>query len=161
MKTFLSIASRRRQYTAIVRSIGVAGCVGGLLWLVVIEFRSPKLSDFDPLPAQRAALRPSSNDELLAFANRRLRPPTPPPVVAATAPAPKQVKPPELELVATMVNPGQTPRAFVRSKLAGKLLTVQPGKVIDGATVSEIRDGQLVLEVDGNEFIIRVGRKPS
>jgi hypothetical protein len=66
-----------------------------------------------------------------------------------------------VELVATLVNPGQPPRAFVRSKAAGRLLTVEAGSRVDGATVTAVRDGQVVLDVGGREVVLKVGRPPS
>lgn len=86
------------------------------------------------------------------------RPPVRRPVVA---PVVQAIHPPDIEVIGTIVNPGQTPSAFVRSKRAGKLVTVKPGSEVDGAIVKSITEGQLIIEVQGHEFPIQVGRKGS
>lgn len=163
MKTFASTASYTRAITAWLRVGGIAGVIIGMLNLGYHLSKSPPENELgvSVSPATIPASRKADPAWLAVLAARPLREKTP--VVVAQAPvvAAKPPPPPQLELVGTMVNPGQTPRAFIRSKAASKLVTVQEGREIDGATVKVIADGQVTLEFAGKEFVLRTARKSS
>jgi hypothetical protein len=163
MKDFPSTASRRRTITSIVRACGWGFCVlagGWLLWVVCVRpYTSNSTSDstltFSPVTTQ-----PSHPEVMAILASRSLQPEVRI-LAVTTAPAPQPIHPPDLEVIATIVNPGQTPSAFVRSKASKKMVTVRPGNEFEGATVKSITEGQVVMELRGQEFPIQVGRKGS
>jgi hypothetical protein len=161
MKPFASNASRTRALTAWLRAGGIVGVIASLLNFGYRFSKAPAESEIPVTfaPATMPASRKIDPAWLAVLAARPLREKAPAVVTAAPAVLAKPTPPPQLELVGTMVNPGQTARAFVRSKAASKLITVQEGKEIDGAIVKSIADGQVTLEFAGKEFVIRTARK--
>jgi hypothetical protein len=158
MKTFDSTARLQRQIAHQLLRLGILASAGTLAWAV------PSLQ-VPALPAEALPLPPTSfravsdSEPAIATLAQRLKRETPPPPLVAAAPAAPVVAAPQWELVATLVNPGQTPKAFVRAK--GKLATLEPGQTFDGAQVKEIAPDQIVLELQGQLFTFRIGRKPS
>jgi hypothetical protein len=162
MKPFVSTASRTRAATAALRMVGISGVIMSSLYLAYRLLEQPSHNQVVLSPVQKVPTARKMESEWIAtVASRPLREKAPA-VVATPPPAvPKPPPAPQLELVGTMVNSGQTARAFIRSKAAGKLITVQPGKEIDGAVVKTIVDGEVTLEFGGHEFVIRTSRKAS
>ncbi len=132
-----------------------------LLWIV---FRTP----IDVSPAVIAAKAPTqtsatSRPDLIAIlGSRSLREEAkPPPAIVTAMPAVQVARPPDVEVVATIINPGEIPSAYVRSRSTKKLISVKPGTEIFGATVKSITEGEVIFQLQGQDFPIQVGRKGS
>ncbi len=164
MKTFPSNASRFRIFVRALH-IGGWGCFALAIiflgWVLFTHRANAPESLGLPTPTPRTT--PASRPEFIAvLASRSLRqdvkPPTP---IASVAPVIQQVHPPDVEVVATIVNPGEIPSAYIRSGVTKKLVSIRPGGQIDGATVKSITEGQVILELQGQEFPVQVGKKGS
>ncbi|HUO09022.1 MAG TPA: hypothetical protein VM008_12015 [Phycisphaerae bacterium] len=165
MKSFPSIAARLRSIARMLHAAGWALCILSLVrlaWISVSDLSRNNAVSAMPVNTSSTTRPMEQGDVLAVLASRSLRmdlkPPAPP---AAPTPVAQTVHPPDIEVIGTIVNPGQPPSAFVRSKRAGKLVTVKPGSEVDGATVKSITEGQLILELQGQEFPVQVGRKGS
>ena len=165
-KSFASTASRFREYASLFRILSIVAIAMATAYLGFTLFRPAQQKDRETSHASPTAQVVSNQQRaewLHVLESRPLRhpPPPPPPQVVAPPPTPKKQPPPPpaIEIVATMVNPGQTPRAFVRLG-GGKLMNVEAGADVGGATIKQIIEGQMTLEMDGQEFTVKIGKKP-
>lgn len=141
--------------------------LGNLIWIIADPSSAQVTSSWQSAEGSRASTRPSTRPHLVdAIAHRPIRQALAEAQAAAPAQAethdsgpPPPPPPPQVEIVATFTSPGSPPQAYIKRKDGKSLITWSIGSQEGQYRVSQITDGQVVLEGSGTMHVLKVPRR--
>lgn len=157
MKSFASDAQLFRQWAHAIRVITIAAYMLLVIVLALILWRATFVVPIQSFTHIRDIAKTRPAELPFQITSRTFRAEFTPPKISQ----PQQAKTPDVELVATLMSPDQPPRAFLRSRSTKKTLLLRKGQLIEGFEIKEISEGEVVLQADGQTFVVSTQRRGS
>ncbi len=128
---------------------------------VPAEDRKPSINPLATVSLDQ--LRETLERPLFETSRRAYQPPPPPPAQAASRPPPAPRAPPpdptHFSLTGISSSADRT-IALLKQKSSGRQLRVEVGEIIDGWSVEQISEREVVISKQGVQVILRLSRKP-